>query len=151
MTKAQKLAKEKNFGTNEKLAELKTKWSNHIAWGKLYGCLSSDQRVLQLAWKDAQIILFMTTVVNGRNTISRPRERPNTKNKSIIETFGDQPCKRLEIPEFIDMYNQWNERASSFRRAQCCEKMRALEGWWASKLLMPEELMGCQLRRENIY
>src|SRR6266480_748232 len=53
-TRAKKPEKEKNFGMNEKLMELKTKWSNHIAWGKLYGCLSSDKNVLQLAWKDSQ-------------------------------------------------------------------------------------------------
>jgi len=55
---------------NEKLIELKMKWSNHIAWGELYGCLSSDQKVLQLAWKDAQIILFMTTLVDAHTTVS---------------------------------------------------------------------------------
>jgi hypothetical protein len=97
--------KEKNFGMNEKLTELKTKWSNHIAWGKLYGCLSSDEKVLQLAWKDAQMVLFMTTLVDASTTISRLRKRPNTKDKWIKETFGDQPFKRLEIPDFIDMYN----------------------------------------------
>jgi hypothetical protein len=45
-TEAKKPEKERNFGMNEKLIELKTKWSNHIAWGKLYGCLSSDQKWL---------------------------------------------------------------------------------------------------------
>jgi hypothetical protein len=69
--KAKKSEKEKNFGMNEKLTELKVKWSNHIAWGKLYGCLSPDEKVLQLAWKDSQVVLFMTTVVDARTTISR--------------------------------------------------------------------------------
>ncbi len=41
-TRAKRPEKEKNFGMNEKLMELKTKWSNHIAWGELYGCLSSN-------------------------------------------------------------------------------------------------------------
>ncbi len=104
-TRAKKLEKEKNFGMNEKLVELKTKWSNHIAWGELYGCLSSDQKVLQLAWKDAQIVLFMTTLVDAHTTISRLRKRPNKKDKWIKQAFGDQPFKRLEIPDFIDMYN----------------------------------------------
>ena len=104
-TRAKKPEKEKNFGMNEKLTELKTKWSNHIAWGKLYGCLFSDQKVLQLAWKDSQIVLFMTTIVEARTTVSRVRKRPNTKDKWIKEEFGDQPFKRLEIPDFIDMYN----------------------------------------------
>jgi hypothetical protein len=104
-TRAKKPEKEKNFGMNEKLIELKTKWSNHIAWGELYGCLSSDQKVLQLAWKDAQIVLFMTTLVDAHTTISRLRKRPNKKDKWIKQAFGDQPFKRLEIPDFIDMYN----------------------------------------------
>ena len=105
VTRAKKPEKEKNFGMNEKLIELKTKWSNHIAWGELYGCLSSDQKVLQLAWKDTQIVLFMTTLVDASATVSRLRKRPNKKDKWIKQAFGDQPFKRLEIPDFIDMYN----------------------------------------------
>ena len=90
---------------NEKLIKLKTKWSNHIAWGELYSCLSSNQKVLQLAWKDTQIVLFMTTLVDTHTTVSRPRKRPNKKDKWIKQAFGDQPFKRLEIPDFINMYN----------------------------------------------
>ncbi len=41
-TRVKKPEKENNFGMNEKLVDLKTKWSNHITWGELYGCLSSD-------------------------------------------------------------------------------------------------------------
>lgn len=90
---------------NEKLVELKRKWSNHIAWGELYGCLSPDRKVLQLAWKDTQIVLFMTTLADAQTTVSRRRKRPNKKDKWIKQAFGDQPFKRLEIPDFIDMYN----------------------------------------------
>ena len=104
-TGAKKPEKEKNFGMNERLTELKTKWSNHIAWGELYGCISSDQKVLQLAWKDTQIVLFMTTLVDAQTTILRERKRPNKKDKWIKQAFGDQPFKKLEIPDFIDMYN----------------------------------------------
>jgi hypothetical protein len=105
--RAKKPEKEKNFGMNEKLTELKIKWSNHIAWGKLYGCLSPDQKVLQLAWKDSQIVLFMTTVVDARTTIPRVRKRPNGGDKWIKAEFGDQAFKSLNIPEFIDMYNHF--------------------------------------------
>ena len=55
---------------NEKLIELKIKWSNHITWGQLYGCLSSNRKVLQLAWKDTQIVLFMITLVDAHTTVS---------------------------------------------------------------------------------
>jgi hypothetical protein len=92
---------------NEKLTELKIKWSNHIAWGKLYGCLSPDQEVLQLAWKDSQIVLFMTTVVDASTTVPRVRKRPNRGDKWVKAEFGDQPFKSLNIPDFIDMYNHF--------------------------------------------
>ena len=55
---------------NEKLLELKVKWSNYITWGELYGCLSSDEKVLQLAWKDSQIVLFMITLIDASTTVS---------------------------------------------------------------------------------
>ena len=32
-------------------------------------------------------------------------DRPNKKDKWIKQAFGDQPFKRLEIPDFINMYN----------------------------------------------
>ena len=106
-TSAKKPEKEKNFGMNEKLTELKIKWSNHIAWGKLYGCLSPDQKVLQLAWKDSQIVLFMTTIVDASTTVPRVRRRPNGGDKWVKAKFGDQPFKTLDIPDFIDMYNHF--------------------------------------------
>jgi Transposase IS4 len=105
--KGKKPEKEKNFGMNNKLTELKIKWSNHIAWGKLYGCLSPDRKVLQLAWKDSQVVLFMTTISDAQTGISRVRKRPNGKDKWVRAEFGDLPFKRLEIPEFIDLYNHF--------------------------------------------
>ena len=92
---------------NERLTELKVKWSNHIAWGKLYGCLSPNQKVLQLAQKDSQIVLFITTVVDARITISRVRKRPNGGDKQIKVEFRDQAFKSLNIPKFIYIYNHF--------------------------------------------
>ncbi len=90
---------------NKKLLELKIKWSNYITWGELYGCLSSNQKVHQLTWKDTQIILFMMTLINAQMTVSRLRKRLNKKDKQIKQAFRDQPFKRLKIPDFINMYN----------------------------------------------
>jgi len=47
----------------------------------------------------------MTTLVDASTTVSRLRKRPNKKDKWIKQAFGDQPFKRLKIPDFIDMYN----------------------------------------------
>ena len=56
---------------DKRLIELKTKWLNHIPWGKVYAHLSPDGKVLQLAWKDTQLVLFMTTVSDGKQKKDR--------------------------------------------------------------------------------
>ncbi len=35
--------------------------------GQLYSELSQDGMVLQLAWKDHKVVLFMSTVLHGEN------------------------------------------------------------------------------------
>lgn len=83
-------------------------WSSKIEWGKLYGFLSPSKKVLHLAWKDAQVVLFMTTVHTGLKTVVRPRRRPATTASGAAQTrkiFSDEAVKKLPIPKFIDMYN----------------------------------------------
>jgi hypothetical protein len=54
--------KERQFGMNPLLMDLKTKYSNQVPWGKTYCSLSNDKMVLQMAWKDSQVVLFMSTI-----------------------------------------------------------------------------------------
>lgn len=52
----------------------------------------------------------MSTVSNGRDTVSRLRRRPATtatNARTSRAVFGDKATKELEIPEFIDMYNHF--------------------------------------------
>ena len=111
-TKAQQkeLEKESNRGLDPQLSDLKLKHNVQLEWGKLYACLSEDQRVLQLAWKDQNVVLFMSTVSNGRDTISRLRRRPTktaTNARTSRAPFGENNVKQLHIPEFIDTYNHF--------------------------------------------
>ena len=48
------------------LVELKLTHAAQILWGTLYGSLSKDSIVLELAWKDTNIVLFISTVHNGK-------------------------------------------------------------------------------------
>ena len=50
------------------LAELKLVFNNQIPWGSLYGELSEDSTVAQFAWKDSNIVLFISTILNGKFT-----------------------------------------------------------------------------------
>jgi hypothetical protein len=47
------------------LAELKLTHSSQIPWGELYGALSKDGQVMEFAWKDANVVLFVLTVDDG--------------------------------------------------------------------------------------
>ena len=47
------------------LSDLKLVYSSQIEWGKLYGRLSQDGTVMEFAWKDADVVLFISTVDSG--------------------------------------------------------------------------------------
>ena len=67
-TKAQRQAvkKEQNRGLDVFLSDLKQNCAKQIQWGELYSSLSEDGQVLEFAWKDQNVVLFMTTVHSGR-------------------------------------------------------------------------------------
>ena len=68
---------------------------------------------MQFAWKDSSVVLFMSTVSNGRDTVARLRRRPAktaTNARTTRAPFGDSHIKVLDIPEFIDMYNHYMNR-----------------------------------------
>jgi Transposase IS4 len=50
---------------SRQLQELKLTHSYQIPWGELYGELSKDHTVMEFAWKDANVVLFMSTVHSG--------------------------------------------------------------------------------------
>ena len=109
-SEAQKNTKEKNKGMHDILTDLKLKYGVQLEWGSLFGCLSEDGKVLQFAWKDQQVVLFASTVSNGRCEVKRMRKRPSktsTNARTSRAVFGDLPMKELSIPDFIDLYNHF--------------------------------------------
>jgi hypothetical protein len=51
---------------SEFLSTLRKKFDSQIPWGQLYAEVSKNGMVLQLAWKDSRVVLFMTTVLHGK-------------------------------------------------------------------------------------
>lgn len=120
--KAQKQHKEVDRGLDYSLSELKLIYNAVIPWGALYGCLSNDQRVLEFAWKDQNVVLFMTTVSNGKEVVIRSRRRPpktatNAATSHVV--FGDKTIKELAIPEFIDTYNHFMNGVDQADQLRC--------------------------------
>lgn len=90
------------------LVELKLTHIAQIPWGNLYGSLSKNSTVLELAWKDSNIVLFMSTVHDGRSYVSSMRKRPANTSTGARMTrlvFCDDPVKELDIPDLTDDYN----------------------------------------------
>ena len=107
----QKKQIEKNRGLTPEISELKTLHANHLEWGTLYGHVSKGNDVLQLAWKDQNVVLFVTTVHDGKESVIRSRKRPPktaSNSASSRRVFSpNEAVKDLPIPEFIDAYNHY--------------------------------------------
>jgi hypothetical protein len=83
---------------------LKTQYSKCLDWGELFSV--ANENVVQFAWKDAQVVLFSSTVHDGHSTVVRPRKRPhNATQKEIATTWGSCHVKDKPIPTAIDDYN----------------------------------------------
>ena len=67
-TEPVRLKKDPPEQINRSLADLKLVHLSQIEWGKLYGRLSEDCSVMEFAWKDADIVLFISTVNLGKST-----------------------------------------------------------------------------------
>ena len=82
-----------------------------------------DKRVLELAWKDQNVVLFMTTVSNGQKQVKRLRRRPAktaTNARTSRAVFGhDEARKELPIPEFIDQYNHYMNGVDNADQLRC--------------------------------
>ena len=121
-TKAQKKSTEPNRGLDQQLLELRIKWNTALEWGQLYESLSSDGKVVQFAWKDQNVVLFMSTVSDPRDTITRLRRRPGktaTNARTSRAVFGEMSIKALDIPAFIDMYNHYMNGVDNTDQLRC--------------------------------
>ena len=109
-TTQQKEQKEQNRGLKRSLSDLKLIYNAQLKWVTLFGVLSEDEEVLELAWKDQNVVLFMTTVDRACDTIQRMRRRPaktSTNARTSRAEFGEETIKLLDIPLFIDKYNHF--------------------------------------------
>jgi hypothetical protein len=130
-TQCKRLPPEKGRGLDPFISDLKTKHNNSLPWGELFGRVSEDGQVLQLGWKDNQVVLFMITFSKCTTTVERDRKRPANPNTSVKRIFGNQRIKKLPIPEFIDMYNHFMngvDRADQLRAVYTTQR-RCYRTW----------------------
>ena len=126
------ITKEQNRGLDPLLSSLQKDHAVQIQWGQIY--LISDGEVLQAAWKDQNIVLFMTTVSIRLKRVLCVRRHPPataTNARTSREVFGDGTTKALFIPVFIDDYNHFmgavdhNDQLGSYYNTQ----RKPLKNW----------------------
>lgn len=107
-SKRRQLARKDREKFSERLMGIKLTHNNQLEWGSCYWDLSAKETVLQAAWKDAQVVLFASTVANPAETVQRLRRRPAATASNAATTrrmFGSEPTKIMPIPTWIDDYN----------------------------------------------
>jgi hypothetical protein len=85
---------------------------DEIPWGTLYSEPTISNKVVQSAWKDNALVLFLSTTheTGPDQLVIRHRKRPSTKStsaKTAHQAFGPDLEKDLPIPKFVDDYNHY--------------------------------------------
>ena len=119
---AQKKRSESNRDLNSSLSDLKLKHEAQIEWNIMYEKIINDANGLQFAWKNQQIVLFMTSVDTRRQYVQRKRRKSTktTTNAKISRVvFGNEPIKTLFISRSIDFYNHYMNEVNVTNQLRC--------------------------------
>lgn len=79
---------------NGDLVRLKTQFSHRLEWGEAYWALSEHKTVLQAAWRDSQVVLFATTVADGKQVFPPALQRADDSihRHHLRRTPSTTPC-----------------------------------------------------------
>ena len=118
------------------LVELKKRFATKLEWNTLLATVVQD--VLCLAWQDNNIVLGLSnihTVDKAEDFREKARKRPaktSTNGRIVRRVFGNDYVKDLQIPCFIDDYNQYIggiDLANQFRESYETHKP-TFRTWW---------------------
>jgi len=86
------------------LLSVKNSHTKNTSFGDIYATV--DKGVHQFAWRDGKaVVLFLSTVWDGKSTIQKKRKRPAHGTKKEQAPWDTGPIKELPIPTVIDDYN----------------------------------------------
>jgi hypothetical protein len=79
-------------------------------WGQLQAWPTEDNLVNQIGWKDNALVVFLSTVYSGTETVDRIRRRPTSLapySRPIRQEFGTDAVKTLTLPSVAADYNDY--------------------------------------------
>lgn len=131
-------------GLHPLLQELKLRWQNRLIWGAFFAAIGSDSTVLQFAWKDSAVVLFMTTVTLAAAVVSAIRKKPSSLPAYQVTAWkGCFECEQ-DIPEAINLYNHHlngvdvadQRRAAYHYHRRCYKTWHPLFHWLREMVLV---------------
>jgi hypothetical protein len=118
------------------LSDIKNRFSTKLEWNTLLAAVVRD--TLCLAWQDNNIVLALSnihTVDKAEDFRQKARKCPaktSTNGRIVRRVFGSDYVKELQIPCFIDDYNQYMggvDLANQYRESYETHKP-TLRTWW---------------------
>src|SRR6185437_16160388 len=97
--------------SSKQLAAIKVSESkkDSIPWGTIYARKHISAEVIQFGFKDNAFVLLLSTAYTGYEELVLKNRRRPSKTSSNVKTarapFAKQATKDLEIPCFINAYN----------------------------------------------
>jgi hypothetical protein len=123
-------------GFPKDLVEIKDRFSTKLPWNTLFAVRVGN--TLCFAWQDNNIVLALSTIhtvdkaEDFREKIRKRPAKTSTNGRIVRQVFGDDYAKELEIPCFIDDYNQYMggvDLANQFREVYTAHKP-TFRNWW---------------------
>ncbi|KFA49131.1 hypothetical protein S40293_10331, partial [Stachybotrys chartarum IBT 40293] len=102
-----------NAGLYERLIKAKDddrKGHKMWPWGQLQSWPTEDNLVNQIGWKDNALVVFLSTVYSGTETVDKLRRRPTSLapySGPIRQEFGTEAVKTLSLPSVAADYNDY--------------------------------------------
>jgi Transposase IS4 len=106
-TKSKEKSKSKEVanGMHPDLLALNRSYNETLESGRYFVVTADDGNLLEFAWCDGSVVLFMSTVSSADHEVIRLRKRPHSATGPVKAAFGDEVLKELPIPGLIDKYN----------------------------------------------
>ena len=119
---AQKQQKKKNRNLDTSLSDLKLKYEVQFEWNQLYEIISIDKKITQFAWKDQQMMLFISTIHDDQQKVERFRRKSALifiNARTSRTSFDNLTIKEFFIFDFIDLYNHFMNDVDVIDQFRC--------------------------------
>lgn len=91
---------------HEDLVQIKKMYDTTLPWGQLHAKITEDN-VLQLAWRDSKVVLFMSTIgsLDEEDHANRKKPRALDAFDTVNSPWQEKPIAEIAMPRILNQYN----------------------------------------------